>query len=233
MTGGTMTDHAALLRLMTWMSPSFPVGAYTYSHGLEFLVEQGGVHDRDSLRGWLMDVLGHGAGWSDAVLAANAYDAARSGDDALLEECRALGLALNPSSERLLETASQGDAFLRAVRAGWPDALGGQVFEKAGQGTMPYPVAVGAVAAWCGVEKAAVLPAYLHGFAANLISAGVRLVPLGQSDGVRIAAGLEAVLAGIAAQAAAAPLEAIGGFAPLTDIASMKHETQYTRLFRS
>ncbi len=219
-----MTDAPALLRLMTWMSPSFPVGAFTYSHGLEWAVEIGDVTDAAGLQSWLMDVLQVGAGRNDAILAAAGWRAERDA----LEELIALALALNPSEERLLETEAQGRAFIRAARAGWPDIADLDLLARA-----PYPVAVGAVARRCGVGLSAMLPAFLHGFMSNLVSAGVRLIPLGQSDGVRILAGMETAFCTVAKEAEDAVLDDLGGFAPLIDIASMHHETQYTRLFRS
>lgn len=226
-----MAGPSSLLRLMTWMSPSFPVGAFTYSHGLEWAVEQGDVKDAESLRLWLLDVLQHGSGRSDAILMAEAWR--RVQDKADLADLVDLALALNPSEERLLESESQGKAFVKAARAGWPvlsdcsEALTKDIARA------PYPIAVGAVAGLSGIGLEDALAAFLHGVVANLVSAGVRLVPLGQSDGIRVLAALEGEVLSRADWAAKASFEELGGFAPLIDIASMKHETQYTRLFRS
>ncbi len=218
------SDSPSLLRLMTWMSPAYPVGAYTYSHGLEWAVEAGDVMDARTLEAWIDSVLSHGAGRNDAILAAAAWRAAR--DD--LPDLIDLALALNPTAERLLETESQGRAFVRATAAGWPDVPDLDLLAAA-----PYPVAVGAVAKRSGIGLEDALPAFLHGVTANLVSAGVRLIPLGQSEGVRLLAALEGRIAALAQEAAKTTLDDLGGFAPLIDIASMKHETQYTRLFRS
>ncbi len=226
-------NAAALMRLMTWMSPSFPVGAFSYSHGLETEVEAGTVHDQDTLKNWLEDVLIHGAGWSDAVLCAAAWRAVKDGDGTGLKDVIDLGRALNPSRERLLESSAQGGAFGRAAKAGWAHAFEDGVLKEQDFNGMPYPCAVGAVAAASGLDLSVTLPAFLHGVAANLVSAGVRLVPLGQSDGVRVLAALEDLLVTLAARAKTSTLDDIGGFAPLVDIASMNHETLYTRLFRS
>ncbi len=229
-----MPDASSLLRLMTWMSPSFPVGAFTYSHGLEWAVEQGEVRDAESLRLWLLDVLHHGAGRSDAVLMAEAWRRVSDADpEAELADLVDLALALNPSEERLLESESQGKAFVKAALAGWPVFEGSGADLAADVKRAPYPVAVGAVAGLTGIALEQALAAFLHGVVANLISAGVRLVPLGQSDGIRVLAALEAEVIARAEWAAKAGFEELGGFAPLIDIASMKHETQYTRLFRS
>lgn len=238
-TGTAMPDALSLLRLMTWMSPSFPVGAFTYSHGLEWAVEQGDVRDADSLHAWLQDVLHHGAGRGDALLLAEAWrrvtgDADSKADStAGLADLVDLALALNPSEERLLESESQGKAFVKAARAGWPVLAGCGEDLARDIARAPYPIAVGAVAGRAGLALEEVLAAFLHGVVANLVSAGVRLVPLGQSDGLRVLAALEGEILSRAEWALTADFEELGGFAPLIDIASMKHETQYTRLFRS
>jgi urease accessory protein len=226
-----MADPSSLLRLMTWMSPAFPVGAFTYSHGLEWAVEQGDVKDAETLRLWLLDVLQHGSGRSDAILMAEAWR--RVQEKADLSDLVDLALALNPSEERLLESESQGKAFVKAAQAGWPVlAECGEALTK-DISRAPYPIAVGAVAGLGGIALEDTLAAFLHGVVANLVSAGVRLVPLGQSDGIRVLAALEGEVLSRAQWAAKANFEELGGFAPLIDIASMKHETQYTRLFRS
>lgn len=227
-----MPEPATLLRLMTWMSPSFPVGAFTYSHGLEWAVEQGDVTDAESLRLWLLDILQHGSGRSDAVLMAEAWRRV-SGEDTDLSDLVDLALALNPSEERLLESESQGKAFVKAATAGWPVLEGCSETLRKDISRAPYPVAVGALAGLTGIALEDALAAFLHGVVANLVSAGVRLVPLGQSDGIRVLAALEAEIIARADWACAVPFEELGGFAPLIDLASMKHETQYTRLFRS
>jgi len=227
----SLSESRALLRLMTWMSPSFPVGAFTYSHGLEWAVEQGDVKDAESLRLWLLDVLQHGSGRSDAILMAEAWR--RVQEKADLSDLVDLALALNPSEERLLESESQGKAFVKAAKAGWPvlDGCGEDLVRDIARA--PYPIAVGAVAGLNGIALEDALAAFLHGVVANLVSAGVRLVPLGQSDGIRVLAAVEGEVLSRADWAAKASFEELGGFAPLIDIASMKHETQYTRLFRS
>ncbi len=216
-----MTDARVLLQLLSWMSPSFPVGAFSYSHGLEWAVEEGEIRDQESLTRWVSDLLTYGTGRSDAVLCSLAM---RSSD---LTELGDLARALCPTEERLLEADAQGQAFLRAVNSGWPELV------PEGFTALPYPVAVGAVTAQAGIPRETALNAYLHAFCANLVSAGLRLVPLGQTDGVRSLAALEEVIAARAEWAASAGEDDLWSFAPFSDIASMKHETQYTRLFRS
>ncbi len=220
----------ALLRLMTWLSPSFPVGAFSYSHGLEWAVESGVIKDRIQLTDWISGLLRNGGGWSDAVLFSHAFDAAGAGDVERVAEIAEVAEALAPSRERHLETMAQGAAFMKASAA-WPDPLSDGVSNATV--SVAYPIAVAMKAAVHGVGKREALMAYLHGFAANLVSAAVRLVPLGQSDGVWAQAQLETVIIAVTDRAGQASMDDIGGTGLASDIAAMKHETQYTRLFRS
>ncbi len=220
--------NEALLRLMIWLSPSFPVGAYSYSNGLEWAVEKGAVNSRIQLTDWVTDLLRHAGGWSDAVLFAQAWRAADDGNMDRVIEIAELAEALAPSRERHLETMAQGEAFAKASAA-WPDDPGMELSGTA----FAYPVAVAVKAAGHDIALADALAAYLHAFAANLVSAAVRLVPLGQSDGVRALAALEPVILDVAAQAGRAALDDVGGAGLFSDIAAMNHEIQYTRLFRS
>jgi urease accessory protein len=222
----------ALYRLMAWLSPAFPVGAFSYSSGIEWAVEAGDIKDAGTLQHWLAVVIAEGGIFCDAAIFANTHNAVEAGDDAMLRASAELAVALAPCKERHLETTSQGRAFAEAVRAAWPCAALDRL-AAAWEGEVAYPVAVAVAAAGHGVPLAPALHAYLHAAAANLISAGVRLIPLGQTDGQRVLAALEPVVAGTAARAMATPLDDIGGAAFRADLAAMRHETQYTRLFRS
>ena len=227
-------ETGALLRLMTWLSPAFPVGSFSYSHGLEWAIEDGTVGDAAALEAWIADVLRHGGGRSDAILLAHTWRAATAGDTAALAHIAELAAALQPSRERQLETTAQGRAFLDAVAAAWP-APALPILAEAVR-TAPaiaLPVAIGVAAAAHRLPLADTLAAALNGFAANLVSAGVRAIPIGHTDGQRVIAALVPVVGAVAREAATAPLDAIGGASLRADIASMKHETQYTRLFRS
>jgi urease accessory protein len=223
---------SALYRLMAWLSPSFPVGAFSYSSGLEWAVEAGDVTDVPSLRRWLTVIIGDGGVFCDAALFVNAHRATAANDAALLRAAAELAVALAPSRERHLETTSQGRAFVEAVRAAWPCAALDRL-DDSWDGPIAYPVAVAVAAAGHAVPLAPALHAFLHAAAANLISAGVRLIPLGQTDGQRVLAALEPTIAAAAARAGATALDDIGGAAFRADLATMRHETQYTRLFRS
>ena len=216
-----MQDEA-FLRLFAWLSPAFPTGAYAYSHGLEWAVEYGDIADGDTLHIWIVDVLAHGTGRNDAILLRHAHRA--SGDSNALGEIAELAAALAPSRERRAETLDQGTAFLLAAAAWHPPDLPLRV---------AYPVAVGALAGAHGIAEDATTAAYLQTFAMNLISAAVRLVPLGQSTGLRVLAALEPTTLQVARASRAATLDDLGGCAFRSDLAAMRHETQYTRLFRS
>lgn len=232
---GAGVAGASLLRLMTWLSPSFPVGAFSYSHGIEYAVEAGLVSDAGTLAGWVAAMLSRGAGRLDAVLFRIAYAAVRAGDDAALFDIVVRADAMRGTSEMARESAAQGAAFLDTVRAVWPDpGLDALTRAAAADGRpVAYAVAVAAVAARHDIALVPALTAFLHASAANLVSAGVRLVPLGQTDGQRTLAALEPAILDAVAAARRRTLADAGTAAPLIDWASMQHETQYTRLFRS
>lgn len=217
------------LPLFAWLSPAFPVGAYAYSHGLEWAVEDGDVRDEASLLAWLTDTLTLGAGRNDAILLAEAHRAL--GDGAALSAVNDLALALAPSQELRLETAQQGRSFLDAVLAAWPkDEL-----TKAAKdiGEIAYPVAVGLAAAAHRIPLAATLPAFVLAFAQNLVSAAIRSAPIGQTSGQRVIRALTQTIEGLAAEAETLTLDDLGGAVFRADLGSFRHETQYTRLFRS
>lgn len=221
-TGMVMTDDTAhLVRLLSWLSPAFPVGAFAYSHGLERAVHDGLIEDRPSLVDWLSAIVQSGSGWNDAVLLAEAWRLASRGED-----CTAvaeLGEAMTGTRERHRETMLQGEAFGQAV-SHWT----GEAIEP-----MPYPIAVGQAAAHHGIGLEQALAGFLHAFTANLVQAAIRLVPLGQRDGVQALAALEPIMLATAKRACHAALDDLGACTLMSDIVSMQHETQYSRIFRS
>ncbi len=224
----TMTDALAtpvLLRLMAWLSPSFPVGAFAYSHGLERAIHDAQVSDDASLRAWLTDLLTFGSAWNDAVLFAESWR--QAGDAAALQQTAELAEALAGSAERLLETTRQGSAFLEAARA-WPHPVNNQMPQAC-----PLPVAVGAVAGSHGIALEPALAAFLQAFVTNQIQAALRLMPLGQQRGVEMLAALESVVGATARRAAQSGIDDLGGATLGAEIAALRHETQTSRLFRS
>lgn len=224
-----------LARLLTWFSPAFPTGGFSYSHGIEAAVDDGLVNDAPALADWIAEILRHGAGRTDAILLGCAWRAEKAHDDSRLGEIAAWAEAFRGTAELALETSAQGEAFLAAVSAAWPhprlDAFV-TLLTKA-ERTPSHPVAVGVACAAFGIGEAAARHAYLHAFAANLVSAGVRLIPLGQSDGLRVLARLEKVVHAVAEESVDGGLADLGTATWMVDLASARHETQYTRLFRS
>ena len=221
----TMSDlaGAALLRLMAASSPAFPVGGFSFSHGLERAVHDGLVGDAPSLEIWLRDLIRWGSGWNDAVLFAAAW---RNPDADGLAAIAALGSAIAGSRERFSETNLQGSAFVHASQV-WDATLADSAI------TIPYAVAAGAFARRHAVPLPAALAAHLQAFASNLIQAALRLAPIGQSAGLRVLAGLEADILQTAGRAADSTVDDLGSACMMSEISAMRHENQYSRIFRS
>jgi urease accessory protein len=221
-----------VLPLLAWLSPGFPVGAYAYSHGLEWAAEAGDLSTEAAVAAWIADLLRHGAGRNDAILLACAWRAAVAENVTGLAEANELALALAPSAELLLETSQQGRSFLDAVLAAWPAEKLGRI-APALDGPLAYPVALGAAAAAHGIPLAPTLGAFVLAFAQNLVSAALRLAPIGQTAGTRIVAALAPLAEQLAQECAPLGPDDVGGCTFRADLGSFSHETQYTRLFRS
>jgi urease accessory protein len=226
---------AGLLALLAWFSPAMPVGAYSYSHGLEYAVEAGLVGDAPALHAYIETALRHGAGRVDAAFLAAAHRASPFSASGALEEAVSLAATLRGTRELALESAAQGRALLTTLHQAWPapelqelDALCRRLAVEP-----PYACVAGVAAAAHRLALEATLLALLHAVVANLVSAGLRLIPLGQSDGQRITAALAPTIEQVASEAATASLDDLGTATPVIDWCSMRHETQYTRLFRS
>ena len=243
-----LTDRH-LYQLLVWNSPGYPTGAFSYSHGLEWAVEEGAVKNIDQLAEFVEAVLERGGGWIDAVIFVQAWRAASSSESAL-DEIAALGAAFRGTAETALESHQQGSAFLHTTRQVWPHpALERFAQRQASPGapvpgsSLPGSPALGSlvahsvvVALTCsvhGVDLQPALSAYLHALAANLVSAGVRLIPLGQTHGQLAIARLFPAIERVTGRALAADLDDLGTAAPGLERCSALHETQYTRLFRS
>lgn len=216
------------LRLLAWLSPAFPTGGFAYSHGAEWAVEAGDIADGATLQDWLDTILRHGSGRTDTILLRHAHRAAA--DPEALASLTELALATAPAAERRAEAIHQGNAFIAAATA-WNPASLIRLAERVGD--VPYAIAVGAMAGANGIPEDTAAAALLHAFAANLISAAVRIIPLGQSTGLAVLAALEPSILSVAQETKAATLDDLGAATWRADLAAMRHETQYTRLFRS
>ena len=220
-----MSTNSDLQKLLTWLSPAFPVGAFAWSAGLEAAIVDGTVHDRTTVQAWIEGILHHGGMRTDAILFAHAHRGAQN--PAILGELADLCLALTPARERHDETTITGNSFVSAAEA-WPTP----VIENLPH-PCPYPIAVGAIAAGHRIALDAALLAWLTASVHAQVSVAVRLVPIGQSDGLAIMAALEHAIAEQASLCQHATLDDIGSVAYAADIAQMSHETLTTRIFRS
>lgn len=222
---GAPRDTQAVLRLLTWLSPAFPVGGFAYSGGLERAVADGLVRKANELSSWIAALMERGGAWNDSVLLAAAHGA--KGDVREIAALGALAAALASGRERHDETLALGSAFLDAAR-NWPHPIFAHLPE-----TLAYPVAVGAVAGVHGVGLMPLIAGFFNAFAAQAVSSGIRLSVLGQREGVKMLAMLEPKIEALAAMAAVSTLDDLGGATILADICGLRHEIQTTRLFRS
>lgn len=217
-----------ILPLFAWLSPSYPVGCYAYSHTLEWAVEAGDVKDEEALVAWLGLQMTLGFGRNDAILLSHAYRAVEAGHEAALVSVNELALALSPSAELYLETSQQGRSFLDATLAAWP-APGLLDLD----GEVAFPIAIGMAAAAHRIPLPITLKAYLFALVQTLVSAAIRLAPIGQTAGIRVCSALAVTVRDVAHETIGLSLDDIGGATFRADLGSFHHENQYTRLFRS
>lgn len=226
-----MLSDALLQPLLAWISPSYPIGAFTYSHGLESAVDDGRTRTAETIVDYVEAVLSRGGGWVDSVLFVHAWRLAQEPKDfdALCE----LATVFRGSSETLLESSQQGRSFLQVTRKAWPHPMLDDFAQRWGNKPIAHCMVMALACAAHGLPLSTSLHAFMHGIATNLVSAGVRLVPLGQTDGQIAIARLCQKIPAIADRALICELDDLGTAAPLLEMASMHHETLYTRLFRS
>lgn len=218
-----MTDLQSFARLQAWLSPAFPTGAFSYSHGLEQAIQDDLVRNGDELFDWLSSLVSRGAGWNDAVLLTQTWQ--NINNRQAFSELAELAEAMSISKERHLETMAQGAAFLKAANAwGYEDKLPLKC---------ALPVAVGFVSGLHKIDPQMTLTAFLHAYVSNQVQAALRLMSLGQQSGVEVIAKIEPVILGVVQKVQASSLDDLGGSAFIADIASMKHETLNSRIFRS
>ena len=206
-------------KVMAWLSPSFPIGSFAYSHGLEFEISCGNICTGQDIQEWIENLLRNGSGWNELVLFSQAYKSDRKS----LEELSDLAKALAQSKERYEETVALGRAFTKIASKMMGVKCNG----------MPLPIVMGFKAKIEDISLGYILPLYAHYFTANLISVGVRLIPLGQTEGLRVLFNLFPIMEEIAKAASVAKLTNLRNSCILADIASMRHETLKTRIFRS
>lgn len=226
-------DPSGICRLLAWLSPAFPVGSFAFSHALEAAAESGSVGDRASLQNWVSAVIVWGSGRIDSDTLRDAYRAAVLDDVEALLFANRRGLAFRATAEMVVETTVQGAAFLETCRAAWPEPFLDRWAKALDGASVCYAATVGAAIARAGLPLEWALTGYLQAMASNLVSAGLRLGIVGQTDGQRILAALESLIRTAAARALTREPGAFGSASFAVELASMAHETQYTRLFRS
>jgi urease accessory protein len=236
----TSSEHAcvtprSLIRLQQWLSPAFPTGSYSYSHGLEWAIESHQIHHRASLVDWLDADLRFGSARNDAIFFVDAWRSAAGGHHTRLLETAALAAACRATPEFALEASQQGASCLATLGDVWRDpaidALSDGLRQRSIQPVLPIVIAVRSAAE--GVPVGTALRAFLSAMVGNFVTAGVRLIPLGQTDGQRAVAELEDAVLEVSESALTDCIDDLGSAALMVDLASMLHETQYTRLFRS
>jgi urease accessory protein len=227
-----MLSERALYQLLAWNSPAYPTGAFSYSHGLEWAVEEGSVKNVGQLVDFVDAVLTRGGGWVDAVLFVHTWRAAAISDRAV-DGISELGAAFRGTAETALESLQQGSAFLQITRQAWPHPAIEEFARRHAGRAVAHSVVVGLTCSAHGIALQPALSAYLHAVAANLVSAGVRLIPLGQTHGQLAVARLLPLIESVTEHASRVDLEDLGTAAPGLERCSALHETQYTRLFRS
>ena len=227
--------NQALWPLLQMSDQLFPTGAYTFSHALETYVEQGLVDDRASCQTLLENLCRHSLGPCDMVFCRQAFRDARDEDLKALNNLDRLLAAFKVTRELRQESQHTGQAFLRASLALTPSPIVRQFFQQAQQGLTPgnHAVAFGLVASALKVPESSMVQGYLYNVTAGWVSAALRLIPLGQSDGQRLLHDLAPTLLSLPqTYGDLSPDEAWSSLFGL-DLRSMQHERLYSRLFRS
>jgi urease accessory protein len=231
-TAAHLVPQEALYRLMIWLSPAYPVGAFSYSSGIEWAVESGDITDAETLRDWIEVTLTAGTGINEGIFFSQTHRAVTFDDDLAIVETAELAAAFAPTRERHHETTTLGRTFVEVTRVAWPCAALTKL-QTLWTGPVAYPVALGAACAGHSIPLAPAAHGFLTALCSNWISAGVRLIPLGHTDSQRVLRALEASVVATVKRAVAARLDDLASATFRADIASARHETQYTRLFRS
>ena len=212
-----MHTDLKFMTVMQWMSPAFPIGAFAYSHGLEWAIDKDHVSNGEKLQKWITDLLEYGSLRTDAIfisLILRGHDAKKMNE---------LSMALCPAGERLLETKLQGSAFAKVIEDVWQQDIG----------ELSLPIAVALAAKNQSIEQDLILPAYLHAFCSNLISAAIRLIPIGQTGGQRILLELYTTISDLVQTASESEIDDLNSACFFSDVSAMEHEYLQPRIFKT
>ena len=212
-----MHTDLKFMTVMQWMSPAFPIGAFAYSHGLEWAIDKDHVSNGEKLQKWITDLLEYGSLRTDSIfisLILRGHDAKKMNE---------LSMALCPAGERLLETKLQGSAFAKVIEDVWQQDIG----------ELSLPIAVALAAKNQSIEQDLILPAYLHAFCFNLISAAIRLIPIGQTEGQRIMLELYTTISDLVQTASESEIDDLNSACFFSDVSAMEHEYLQPRIFKT
>ncbi|WFP52102.1 urease accessory protein UreF [Methylomonas sp. EFPC3] len=224
-----MVTNLSLLRLLQLVSPSLPIGMYSYSQGLETAVQDGWVTNAEQTGDWLRGLLHNALGKVDAPLLARLYDAWQAGDMQAVEHWSQTLNAYRETAELRAEDKQTGQALARLlVNLEMPEA---QAWQKRPDATLATLFGLAAVR-W-QIDKADAVSGYLWGWLENQVLGAIKLVPLGQVAGQQLLQRLAGELPALVGQTLAMTDDQIGGSCFGLALASSRHEMQYSRLFRS
>ncbi|MCD8489627.1 MAG: urease accessory protein UreF [Desertifilum sp.] len=219
-----------LLYLLQLASPALPIGAYSYSEGLEILVEQGVICNESQLQEWMEQSLSYGSVRLEAAIALRAIHATIKGDRQALDYWNNWSTATKETSELRAASWQMGRSLSRLLIDIQPQIA--DIFQACKR-DCNYSIAYGIAAAYWEIPPDAAIVAYLQSWATNLMTAGVKLIPLGQTTGQQLLLNLHPTLLRVTPEILMLADEELSSFSWGLSLASMAHETQYTRLFRS
>lgn len=201
--------------LFSWFSPNFPIGSFNFSHGLEAAVEMKLIHDSFTLENWISNLITDGSGKTDVILLSNAYRG---------KNINELALALCPSKERWIESIKLGKSFSKNIRDNWSYNI---------EDDLAFPVALGKAGSFFSIPLDQLLIIFLQSFASNLITFGIKHIPLGQSAGQKILVNLIPVIQAQSMKYKNYDITDIGSSAFISDLASMYHENLKNRIYQT
>ena len=224
-----MSSLATLIHLLRLASPALPVGAYSYSQGLEAAIESGEVRDAPSARRWIADALSLSVAGMEAPVFLRLVAAWEAGDGSAAARWNDEFVASREAAELRAETLQMGYSLRKLLLE--MDPQGAELLEAIDD--LSFPAAFAFAASRHGIDPREALAAYLFSWVENQALAALKAIPLGQTDGQRLVAEVSATIPAIVERAASMADDELCNFAPGIALASSRHETQYSRIFRS
>ena len=220
-----MKNFNNILKLLTWNNQAFPIGSYSFSSGLEYAVESNLITTGYELQSWLKNLLNFGSIQTDAILLVEAWKLMKKKKNRNLIELNNFAISLNQSYEKYIENYEQGKSFIKITSDAWN--------HKFQSKNLTFPLAYASSAYQENIKLEDTLISYLHANLCNLLSAGIKLIPLGQTEGQRIQIKLNLYIEEEYKIILKKDMNDIGNCGWVNDIVSMQHENQFTRIFRT